>query len=264
MLIRYQQPLQHSIANIRPSVAGPILTGKDEVLSAASSVNQGIQSLRLDMAANFYLPPEDEWSNGCAQGFADAYVHGYYNLGGVQEPTGTPAYVAGYVHAFSHGNGYAMGQARAKDQFLSTDTATDALSKEDPAKIAHEKSVCSAAFDVWLATHPQSGPPAQAAAQATLRSEYLTFASSWDRFYNGLFDIGILDSGDAAIEQIRGYYNQYISFVNRYQALGFKASYVPPPPPKTASFGENLAALDNTILIAGIVIAGLFILTRGR
>lgn len=209
---------------LRVSVGGAIVTTKREVLNAAEPVNKGVRSLRMDMAGNLDSDPETEWSDGCEIGFSDAYARGFHNLGGVKEPLGTDAYVAAYRHAFTDGPGYELGRKAKKNGAESANY----LRNETPASIAAAMTDCRSGYAEWLKDHPQGKFNEE---QADLHNEYVKFDHRWTVAYTAFHDIGITDSGDAAIEQIRAYHKELMGFIRRYEAMGFKASYVPPAPP---------------------------------
>jgi len=215
-------------------VGGVVTTSKQEVLNAAAPVDKGIKSLRLDMATKFYDAPDRAWSDGCRAGFSDSYVRGYYGLsGGVREPIGLPAYVAGYRQAFSFGNGFALGATARK---LGKPTAS-VEKNGDTANADLNFKGCRAGFDAWIKDHPQPDAPKDANDQQALFDEFKSFDDEqWTPFLNGLHDLGVFESGDAAIEEIRSYYDQFIGYVKRFEAFGFRATYVPPPPPQP---GQN-------------------------
>lgn len=262
--VKLTLPKALSAPPLSPKISGTFVTTKKEVLAEAEPIDKGIRQLRIDMAANFYHDPEDDWTTGCRIGFSDAYVHGFYGLGGVKEPEGSPAYVAAYRRAFSEGNGYELGVAAKKRD---GDTYSD-IARENPAVINAEYAKCNEGLSEWLASNPQSAPPAEAPTQKTLFTEYKNFDTRWSAFYNSLFDLGVLDSGDAAIEGVRSYYHEYQSYLKRYQDMGFVASFVPPEPPKPKdTSGQIISAakgIGTTLVIGAVALSALALVLRSR
>lgn len=178
----------------------------------------------MDIASNLDSDPKTEWADGCWVGFDDAYGRGYSGSGGVPEPKGTPAYVAAYRRAFSEGPGYNLGKA-AKAR---GDSSANPYTNESPTVVEAAMSGCKSGYEEWLEENPQGKINQD---QADLQTEFAEFDKKWQIAYNGFHAIGPLDSGDAAIEQIRAWHKDLMGYISRYEAFGFKASYKPPAPP---------------------------------
>lgn len=177
----------------------------------------------MDMASNLDSDPKDEWADGCWVGFDDAYVAGYNNVSGVKEPYGTAAFVAAYRHAFSTGPGYDLGRKAKNRGALSSRYQ----SNESAAVINAAMAGCRSGYEDWIKKNPQGEFNE---AQAQLHREFAEFHSKWNAFYYSI-EVGVLESGDAEIERIRAYHKDLMGYIHRYEAMGFKASYVPPAPP---------------------------------
>ncbi len=237
---------------LRSRVGGTVVTTKREVLNEAEPIDRGVKSLSIDMASSLDSYPEEDWKDGCKIGFSDAYVRGFHGLGGISEPKGPPAYVAGYRNAFSNGQGYYLGQRAQKRGAPSANYEMN----EDPAVLRNELKHCQSAYDAWILEHPQKpGKPIE----ADLQMEFWEFHKKWNVFYTSLHDLGVLDSGDAAIEQIRRYHSDLMGYIRRFEALGYKASFVPSAPKKPEDTTETLKSVTKIVSYTAVGALGYFV-----
>lgn len=195
---------------------GDIVTTNADARAAADGLNAAINALDIDAHGTLTTDPAEDWRLGCAIGFDDAYQRGCRGDTTGESPAGSPAYVAAYTFSFSKGYGYDLGKASY------TADSTKPCPAPDPTYVKLDATTCEAAFDAWLAKHPQAKP---SLAEASFWADWNAFVGRWRTAYGNAYSLGLFDSAGASLKDIANYCADYQQFVQQYKALGGKVSH---------------------------------------